>query len=91
MFFEELRPLPEIYPMLKSCGFYISGTHWMVDWVITPLVIVGLKIAPRRGIKPLGKLMWWGMQTFPKPPYIVMLKVEAISKASGAVDDGASG
>lgn len=83
MFFEELRPLPEMYPTLKSCGFYISGSHWVVDSVITPLVIMGLKIAPKRGIKPLGKLMWWGMQTFPKPPYIVVLKVEASGERDG--------
>lgn len=83
MFFEELRPLPEIYPTLKSCGFYISGSHWILDWVITPLVIMGLKIAPKRGTKPLGKLMWWGMQAFQKPPYIVMLKVEARGEKDG--------
>jgi len=27
MFFEELRPLPEIYPSLKDIGFYISELH----------------------------------------------------------------
>ncbi len=86
MFFEELRPLPEMYPTLKSCGFYISGSHWVVDWIITPLVIMGLKIAPKHGIKPLGKLMWWGMQTFPKPPYIVILKAEASGERDGKME-----
>ena len=77
MFFEELRALPDIYTTLQEVGFFIAGTHWFVDWFVTPLVFAGLKLAPRRGIRPLGKLMWWSMQTFPKPPYLVLLKVEA--------------
>ena len=83
MFFEELRALPEMYPTLKDVGFYISGSHWFVDWVIMPLALVGMKIAPRYAIRPMGRLVWWGMQTFPKPPYLVMLKVEASGQKRG--------
>jgi hypothetical protein len=54
-----------------------------LDWIITPVVFAGLKLAPNRGIRPLGKLMWWGMQTFAKPPYLVLLKVEASGKKDG--------
>ncbi len=76
MFFEELRDLPNMIPTLKETGFYISGSNWFTDLLITPLVFIGLKIAPKRGLRPLGKLFWWGMgQT--KPPYVVALKVEA--------------
>jgi len=83
MFFEELRSLPELYPSLKEVGFYISSTHWMVDWVIYPLAMVGLKIAPRRAVRPMGRLVWWGMQNLPKPPYQVLLKVEARGEKDG--------
>jgi saccharopine dehydrogenase (NAD+, L-lysine-forming) len=83
MFFEELRALPEIYPTLKDVGFYISGSHWFVDWVIMPLAFVAMKIAPRYAIRPMGKLVWWGMQTFPKSPYLVLLKVEAAGEKRG--------
>jgi saccharopine dehydrogenase (NAD+, L-lysine-forming) len=76
MFFEELHALPEMYPSLTETGFYISGSNWLTDLFITPIVMLGLKIAPKRGLKPLGKLMWWGMQQSP-PPYVVALKVEA--------------
>jgi len=82
MFFEELRALPEIYPTLKDTGFYISGSNWLTDLLITPIVMAGLKIAPKRGLKPLGKLMWWGMQQSP-PPYVVALKVEADGLING--------
>lgn len=82
MFFEELRDIPNMYPTLKETGFYISGANWFTDLLITPIVFVGLKIAPKRGLRPLGKLMWWGMgQT--KPPYVVALKVEAKGQLEG--------
>lgn len=76
MFFEELRCLPAMYPALKEMGFYISGSNLLADLILTPIIMVGLKIAPKRGIRPLGKLMWWAMSQS-KPPYKVVLKVEA--------------
>ncbi|HSL46327.1 MAG TPA: saccharopine dehydrogenase NADP-binding domain-containing protein, partial [Anaerolineales bacterium] len=82
MFFEELRCIPAMYPTLKDTGFYISGWNLLTDLLITPIIIVGLKIAPKRGIRPLGKLMWWAMN-HSKPPYRVMLKVEAKGQRSG--------
>jgi saccharopine dehydrogenase (NAD+, L-lysine-forming) len=83
MFFEELRGIPEMYPTLKDAGFYISGSNWFTDAVITPIVFLGLKVAPKRSIRPLGKLMWWGMQSLSKPPYGVALKVEAKGQLIG--------
>ena len=83
MFFEELRALPQTYPTLQELGFFMSGTHWFVDLVITPLVFAGLRLAPRKGTRSLGKLMWWGMQTFSKPPYLVLLKAEARGERNG--------
>ena len=77
MFFEELLALPEMFPGLRETGFYMSESHWVVDWLLTPIVFAGLKLAPERGIKPMGKLMWWGMQHFLKPPHIIQLNVEA--------------
>ena len=82
MFFEELRGIPQMFPSLKEAGFYISGSNWFTDLLITPIVFVGLKLAPKRGIRPLGKLMWWGMGQS-KPPYLVALKVEAKGLLNG--------
>jgi saccharopine dehydrogenase (NAD+, L-lysine-forming) len=76
LFFEELRCIPAIYPTLKEMGFYISGSNLLADLILTPIVMLGLRIAPKRGIRPLGKLMWWAMSRS-KPPYKVVLKVEA--------------
>ena len=82
MFFEELRDLPNMIPTLKETGFYISGSNWFTDLLITPLVFVGLKLAPKRGLRPLGKLMWWGMGKS-KPPYVVALMVETKGQLEG--------
>lgn len=82
MFFEELRCIPEMYPTLKDTGFYISGSNPLADMLITPIVFVGLKLAPTRGIRPLGKLMWWAMGKA-KPPYRVVLKVEGTGQLNG--------
>lgn len=82
MFFEEMRALPEIFPTLRETGFYISGANWLSDLIVTPVVFVGLKIAPKRGIRPLGRLMWWAMGKS-KPPYLVALKVEAKGLKNG--------
>ena len=83
MFFEEMRALPEMFPTLKNTGFYISGSNWIADLLVTPLVMIGLKLFPKRGIRPLGKLMWRAMGKA-KPPYCVVLKVEAKGLLNGS-------
>ena len=82
MFFEELRCIPEMYPTLKDTGFYIAGSNLLADLILTPIIFVGLKLAPKRGIRPLGRLMWWAMGKS-KPPYKVVLKVEAAGQLNG--------
>lgn len=82
MFFEELRPLPQMFPSLKEAGFYISESHWMVDWVIYPLAWMWLKVMPK-AVGPIGKLLWWGMGTFHKPPERVELQVHASGVKAG--------
>jgi saccharopine dehydrogenase (NAD+, L-lysine-forming) len=44
--------------------------------------MVGLKLFPKKGIRPLGRLMWWAMGKS-KPPYRVVLKVEARGQLNG--------
>lgn len=84
MFFEELRTLPEMYPSLQEVGFYISESHWVADWVIMPIVWLWLKIVPK-AVRPIGKLYWWAMSTFDKPPYRVELQVRASGLKDGRI------
>lgn len=83
MFLEELGPLPEMYPALQELGFFVSETHWFLDWIIFPVILAGLKMAPRRATSWFGKILWRCMKTFSKPPYLVLLKIEAKGEKNG--------
>ena len=82
MFFEELRPFPDLYPSLKEVGFYISESHWVTDWFIMPVVWFSLKIFPN-SVRSLGKLLWWAMGSFNKAPYRIELQVQASGVRNG--------
>jgi saccharopine dehydrogenase (NAD+, L-lysine-forming) len=77
MFLEEMRSLPEEYPSLQETGFFVGGFNWFVDWFLSPVIMLGLKLFPNKGIRPLGRLMLWGLKTFSRPPYGTLLKLEA--------------
>lgn len=83
MFFEEMLPLPAIYPSLKEVGFYMSEMHWISDWVVMPLAFLWMKLAPN-AVGPIGKFIFWGMRTFHKPPYRVELMVQAGGSKNGS-------
>jgi len=48
-----------------------------MEWVINTIIMVGLRLFPQRGVHPPGKLLCWGIQTFPKACYGVLLKLDA--------------
>lgn len=83
MFFEELRPLPEVYPSLKHLGFYIAGFNWFVDFLVFPLVLFVLKLFPHKGIDPMARLMGWSLSVTSKPPFGIVLKLEATGEKDG--------
>jgi saccharopine dehydrogenase (NAD+, L-lysine-forming) len=82
LFLEEFRELPKMYPTLRDTGFYMSGSNWLADIFVFPIVMLGLKIAPQTLLRPLGKFMWWGMQQSP-PPFVAALQVEATGEKDG--------
>lgn len=83
MFFEELRALPEMLPSLRETGFYISSSGLLSD-TVTMLAMLGLKLAPKHGIRPMGKLTWWAMTKLTKPPFRVALLLEAEGQKNGS-------
>lgn len=76
MFFEELREIPLLFPTLTHCGFYMAGFNWVVDYVLFPFIFITLKLFPRAAVVPMSKLMVWGLKTFSKPPYGLVMKVK---------------
>jgi saccharopine dehydrogenase-like NADP-dependent oxidoreductase len=77
MFLEEMRPLPQEYPTLRETGFFVGGFNWFVDWIASPLIMLGLKLFPQSSLPLLGRFMFWGLKTFSHPPYGTLLKLEA--------------
>lgn len=80
MFLEEMAAIPDQYPTLKETGFFVGGFNWFVDWLVFPSAVITLKIWPQRAMRPMGRLMKWGLTTFSRPPYGTLLKVEATGR-----------
>ena len=83
MFLEEMRAIPELYPEIKETAFFVGGLNWFVDWLLSPLIMLGLRISPEKSVRPLGRLMYWGLRRFSRPPYGTLLKVEAQGEKAG--------
>jgi saccharopine dehydrogenase (NAD+, L-lysine-forming) len=82
MFFEELGGLPGRLPALTDAGFFMAGAHWFVDWLVFPLAMAIMAIAPRAN-RTVGRLIWWGMTRFQKPPYRTELMIKATGLHAG--------
>ncbi|MBP9042830.1 MAG: saccharopine dehydrogenase NADP-binding domain-containing protein [Spirochaetes bacterium] len=83
LFFEELREIPVIFPTLNQTGFYMAGFNWFIDYFVFPFIFISLKLFPKILIKPMSKLMKWGLTTFSKPPYGLVMKLEASGEKNG--------
>jgi saccharopine dehydrogenase (NAD+, L-lysine-forming) len=77
MYLEEMKALPELIPSLKETGFFISGFNWFTDYVVTPIGFVALKAASQRAVGPVGRLLQWSLERFSRPPYRLVLVLEA--------------
>jgi len=83
MMLEEMSTLPELFPSLEETGFYVGSFNWFVDWIIMPISIVAMKLWPQAAKRPMSKWIHWGLNTFSKPPYGTLLKVEASGEENG--------
>src|SRR4030042_3635789 len=83
MMLEEMRALPEMYPALQETGFYVGSFNWFVDWVIMPLAMIAMKLWPHAALGPMARWTHWGLNTFSKPPFGTLLKLEAEGEKDG--------
>ncbi|MBU2490992.1 MAG: saccharopine dehydrogenase NADP-binding domain-containing protein [Bacteroidetes bacterium] len=77
MFMEELKELPDLFPSLNETGFYIGGMDWFTNYITFPLGMILFKMAPRFATKFMGRIFEFGVNNFCKPPFLVMLEVDA--------------
>jgi saccharopine dehydrogenase (NAD+, L-lysine-forming) len=82
MYLEELAPLPELLPGLEEAGFFVGGFNWFVDWILMPIGMAWLWVAPGGG-KAFGRVLEWGLRRFSAPPYGTLLKLEARGRRRG--------
>ena len=74
----EMDALPDLIPSLRETGFFVGGFNPVSDWLVSPLVMVGLRLAPRRLLRPLARLQFWSMARFARPPYGTVLQLSLI-------------
>ena len=75
--------LPEKYKSLNETAFYVSGFNTIVDNLILPPTYLTLKLFGKFAIKPLASLFQWSLKKYSKPPYNIILKLEAFGKSNG--------
>ncbi len=80
---EEINSLPAMYPGLQETGFYVGGFNWFVDWLVFPFIWPLYKLFGKKSVKPLAKVLGWGLRNFSKPPFGTRLKVEAVGLKDG--------
>jgi saccharopine dehydrogenase (NAD+, L-lysine-forming) len=82
LFTEELRDIPQLFPSLREAGGFASMNHF-VDLVALPAAFMATKLAPKKGRRPASRLLGWGMRRFARPPFGVILVVEASGELDG--------
>jgi len=77
MFLEEMRDLPVNFRTLKKTGFFIGGMDWFSNWISFPLASTWFQLFPENQAGWIGKMIFWGMKKFSKPPYYTRIKLES--------------
>ena len=77
MFLEELGELPEAFPTLRETGFFVGSFGWLPDYVVMPIVMLGVKLGPRLVQQPLARLFARSLRWASKPPFATLLQLEA--------------
>jgi saccharopine dehydrogenase (NAD+, L-lysine-forming) len=83
MYLGELKELPERVPTLKETGFYATGFNPVLDYVILPIVMLGLKLLPEV-FSPLWVKLFKIGTLFSKPPFGVKLMAECSGESEGS-------
>lgn len=73
---DEMRTVADALPGLHEAGFYVGGFPAVVNYGVIPLVYAGMKVAPKRAARPLGRLLDAGLRRFSRPPYATFLQLD---------------
>jgi len=79
---EEIKPLPDMLG-IKETGVYVASFNWFVDNLVFPLIMLFQAIRKGMGLNFLGKLMYWGINTFSSPDQGVVFLLDAEGQKEG--------
>jgi hypothetical protein len=79
----EMDALPQTYPSLRRCGFYICGFGPAMDYLVLP-VLMGMLKVPRLH-RPAARLTRWSMARLASspPPHRLVLRLQAQGRQAG--------
>jgi saccharopine dehydrogenase (NAD+, L-lysine-forming) len=80
--FAEMQPLPGLYG-LEQAGCYVAGFNWFTDNVLFPLAILLGKVKRGLGARRLGRWLIWATNTFSRPPWGVVMRLEVEGETAG--------
>ena len=79
MFLPELEDLARQIPGLRETGFYVTGFNRVADYLVLPLITLGLRVLPRTADPLLTSFLQWGLR-FGHPPYGIELVADCQGK-----------
>lgn len=82
MFLPELEDLTKQMPSLRETGFFVTGFNPVADYLILPLITLGVRTLPRSADRLLARLLRWGLR-FGKPPFGIELVAECSGLKNG--------
>ncbi len=79
----EMDDLPQRYPSLQRCGFYISGFGPAMDYVALPVIMLMAKSARLR--PATVRFVRWSMDRLAtvRPPYRLVIRLDAQGRRNG--------
>jgi saccharopine dehydrogenase (NAD+, L-lysine-forming) len=80
---EEMMALPGMIAGLQETAFFIGGGDPITNWMVSPVVMAGLKLLPFMPLRFWGRLYVGSMRLFSRPPYGTALLLEAAGTNAG--------
>lgn len=82
MFLPELEECAAQMPDLQETGFFVTGFNRVADYLVLPIVMLGVYLLPRSWDRLLARFLTWGLQ-FGRPPYGIDLVADCLGHKNG--------
>lgn len=80
---DEMYDLPGMFPALTDTGFFIGNNDRITSWIVTPLMMLGMRLFPRVPLSTWGRLYCRSTKKFARPPWGTVLLLEAEGRKGG--------